>query len=629
MEYESGRPPKNEEGNRVTIWIIVAVILFLAGFSAAAFFFISSGKASSGIAGRIKGAVLFYVFSQSPDFYFLAVEKNGNDYILKKGDLFEVSYRDEFVVKKVSTDVLSGEGVSVDIPGIGDSNDLQKLLKGVDLVDRTVWSEKGGELKKGAGKSAIQVSYKGEIIASIPIKIMVTAQDWLRYADKSKKIKVKIEYTKKAMALNRADVDLRLTLASLYFDAGMTSEAIEQYKAVLRLRPNDGRALSELGKCYLKIKKYDEALEVASKSVKVNSRNEGVLVDLATAWSSLGNWEKAISAYREVLKIRPDDPAVLYRLGTAYEKTGNLDMAAKQYLRVLEKSPTADDVRLALADIFVKKKNFDGAIRLYGEVLKRQPKNAAVYANLGFAYGRKGKHTEEIANYQKAIRLKPGDPVVHFNLATVLEKMKRTDEAAKEYQKVLRLKADDYDAMARLADIRFAEKNYREATPLYEKLAAKKPTEDILHKLTTLYTDGKKYDKAIIILKRLINLHPQKGSYYSGAARVYGLKGDTEKQIEYYQLSLKHDPEDYDAYAQLGAAYEKKGLLKEALKAYTTAYQLNPDAEEIGRNIPRIKIMLMRRKQEYKWGQRPIICDNNRGNGGDRFLQAEETQRMI
>ncbi len=62
-------------------------------------------------------------------------------------------------------------------------------------------------------------------------------------------------------------------------------------------------------------------------------------------------------------------------------------------------------------------------------------------------------------------------------------------------------------------------------------------------------------------------------------------------------MSLKLDPEDDEVYANLGEAYEKKGLFQEALKAYTTAYELNPDSTRVARKIPQMKIRIMQQKQ--------------------------------
>ena len=62
--------------------------------------------------------------------------------------------------------------------------------------------------------------------------------------------------------------------------------------------------------------------------------------------------------------------------------------------------------------------------------------------------------------------------------------------------------------------------------------------------------------------------------------------------------NLKFDPEDDEAYMGLGAAYEKKGLFAEALKAYTTAFELNPEATQAARKIPQMKIRIIQQKHK-------------------------------
>ena len=59
---------------------------------------------------RLKNTFSFVFFGRKPEFYYLDVEKNGKDYRLKKGDVFDISYRDEFVVKEIATDVFPVAG---------------------------------------------------------------------------------------------------------------------------------------------------------------------------------------------------------------------------------------------------------------------------------------------------------------------------------------------------------------------------------------------------------------------------------------------------------------------------------------------------------------------------------------
>ena len=70
------------------------------------------------------------------------------------------------------------------------------------------------------------MNYKEDLIGSIPIRVQITPQDWLRYARSSGNQKVQIEYLKRAIAMNREDSGVRRMLASIYLNAGMIREAI-------------------------------------------------------------------------------------------------------------------------------------------------------------------------------------------------------------------------------------------------------------------------------------------------------------------------------------------------------------------------------------------------------------------
>jgi len=663
----SAARPRQKARKSKKVWVAVLIVLILAaGGLAVGFLYPERVRGLSDGLARLKNTFSFIVLGQKPHFYSLILEKNGKDYRMTSQDVFEVSYRDEFVIKEVSTDVLFGGGVTVDMEGIGEKDDFGRLLKGIDLVDKAVLTGRNGVEESKPGDFSLRIEYRGEQIASLPVRIQITPQDWLRYARSSGNQKVQIEYLRRAIAMSPQDANVRRMLASLYFQAGMTREAIAQYQEILALRPDDAAVLAELAKCYLKSGQNEEVIRTSARILRANPQDDAALVDMALAWGNLGNWNKAISSYQASLKVRPDNPVAIFRLGEAYEKTKQLEKAAEQYRLVLEKVPKADHVAVALADVFLKMGNFDEAIRWHREVVKRQPKNATAYANLGLAYGGKGQHREEIENYRKAIALNPRDPVIHFNLGAAYEKGKREQEAVLEYQKVLALKPDDPDALERLADLHFKAGRFREAVPLYEKvskassrkgtihsrlgfayaelkkpalsvenyakamrygvkdpemkhtmalaytkmgktkeslvmyekLAATNPTAEGLNILADAYMKEKLYDKAARTYRKLIELNPKKAAYYSSAAYAYGLNGDLDRQIEYYQKSLKFDYEDDEVYMNLGAAYEKKGLFQEAMKAYTTAYELNPDSTKAARKIPQMKIRIIQQKQK-------------------------------
>ena len=227
MEYQSGKEVKPKmKGKSAKAWIALVIVVVLAASVLTAGIFYPKGLRGiyNGLV-RTRNTLSFIVLRQKPHFYALILEKNGKDYRLTSQDFFEVSYRDEFVIKDIATDVLFGGGVTVDVEGLGDKNDIGKLLKGIDLVDKTVLTVRNGPGGKKPGGYSFLIKYQDDLIASIPIRVQITPQDWLRYARSSGNQRVQIEYLKRAIAMNREDANVRKMLASIYFNAGMTGEA--------------------------------------------------------------------------------------------------------------------------------------------------------------------------------------------------------------------------------------------------------------------------------------------------------------------------------------------------------------------------------------------------------------------
>src|SRR5512137_13043 len=95
----------------VSLMLIAAMVIFFPGFNP--------------LKSLMKG----------PSLEYLEMEMNGKELKLTPADTFEVSYRDEFVIKKVHTDSLFSGNITADVEGAGSENDIGKLMKGVELVD--------------------------------------------------------------------------------------------------------------------------------------------------------------------------------------------------------------------------------------------------------------------------------------------------------------------------------------------------------------------------------------------------------------------------------------------------------------------------------------------------------------
>jgi tetratricopeptide (TPR) repeat protein len=135
----------------------------------------------------------------------------------------------------------------------------------------------------------------------------------------------------------------------------------------------------------------------------------------------------------------------------------------------------------------------------------------------------------------------------------------------------------------------------KDAIRAYEKISPQ--NKKILSILAGHYLREKKYDRAIRNYQKILKLEPKKASSWAALGYAWLASGNPDQAIENYLQALKYEREDDEIYANLGIAYEKKRLYPEALKAYRSAYEINPETRVASR-IPRLRILLLREKDD-------------------------------
>ncbi|PKN77618.1 MAG: hypothetical protein CVU51_16470, partial [Deltaproteobacteria bacterium HGW-Deltaproteobacteria-1] len=373
-------------------------------------------------AHRVINAFSHYVFRAKPDFYFLQIEKNGRDIQVGTDEALEISYRDEFVIKSVGSDDLTGKYTSVMIEGIGnEGNQIGVLFRGIDLVNKIMKSDARVKDVQAVNLCRINVYYQKEMIAAVPLRIVIKPQDWLRFARENKDVGAQIEFLKKAASQNSEDAGVRRILAGIYVKQNRIDEAVSLYEDVLRINPNDTAAMKELARCYLKGGQYDPAIRVLSALVAKQPRDAEACAMLGLSFSNKKLWDKAAQFYLQALQIEPGNQDLRMVLAGIYENSGNEDAAAGQYRYIAEHSQNAAAAWRAMGNVYLKKRNYSRAIESYGQAVKIKPQDGAVHANMAAAYAGLGKLKEEMQHLQKAAVLMPDEPVVRFNLAAAYE----------------------------------------------------------------------------------------------------------------------------------------------------------------------------------------------------------------
>jgi tetratricopeptide (TPR) repeat protein len=172
-------------------------------------------------------------------------------------------------------------------------------------------------------------------------------------------------------------------LAILLAERGDTAEAIENFEASLRIRPDHAGAHANLG--YLLTRE--------------------------------GSLAPALEHLREASRLAPDDYNTAVHLGDALGRSGDLDGAAASYRAALRIRPESPEVLRSLGLVLARRERPAEAIRVFRDAVRLLPDDADLRYNLGTLLARTGSPAEAIPELERAVALRPGFADAERNLA--------------------------------------------------------------------------------------------------------------------------------------------------------------------------------------------------------------------
>ncbi len=118
-------------------------------------------------------------------------------------------------------------------------------------------------------------------------------------------------------------------LGFAYFSLGRNDEAISEYKEELRRSGESTVAVDALGHALLAGGKYEAAVTYLRRGTELDAPNPDVWYDLGKALALAGQWAQAEPALRKAAELNPKDPGPHYQLARVLEKLGRADEAQK------------------------------------------------------------------------------------------------------------------------------------------------------------------------------------------------------------------------------------------------------------------------------------------------------------
>ena len=197
--------------------------------------------------------------------------------------------------------------------------------------------------------------------------------------------------------IGQAQRESSLRLARAARSAGDLASAINLYRGVVALRPNDGAMLVELGDALTEAGSLDDAIGVYGRVSGSSSARLDALLGLSGVYLRLNEPDKALSYVNQAKAIAPENARVLNRRGVALDSLARHIEAQNCYRAVLVSAPRSVTARNNLALSLALSGQFDEAIAILTPMARSSDASPQIRQNLAFVYGLRGDEEKAAA----------------------------------------------------------------------------------------------------------------------------------------------------------------------------------------------------------------------------------------
>ena len=421
-----------------------------------------------------------------------------------------------------------------------------------------------------------------QVLSSVPD----TARSAKLYAalgqtyEQRKEFKNAIEAFKKAIMLDRDNLDAIRGLAENLLNDGQTDAALEQYKVIADANPEDAQTFLRIAEIYRRQGKYDQALENLKKADTMVPESLEVPYSMAGVYEAQGRYDDAVKLLQDLVKKteKPDHnynqadrnnrAIFVERLGIVYREQENYPASVDAFRKMLNLGDeNAERGYQNIIDTYREGKMWPQATAAAREAVQKLPDDRGLRMVLDAQLADTGDADKAIADVPSLLNGKAEDREVYITLAQMNTRLKRWKDAEDALNKAEQLstKAEDKSYIYFLRGSTYErEKKFDEAEAQFKKVLAADPQSAItLNYLGYMNADrGVRLDESLNYIKAAVSLDPGNGAYLDSLGWAYFRLGKYDLAEESLTKASAHMGSDPTVQQHLGDLYQKTGRLK-------------------------------------------------------------------
>ena len=409
--------------------------------------------------------------------------------------------------------------------------------------------------------------------------------------EQQKQYKDAINAYRKAIELDRDNLDAIRGLAQNLLNDGQTDAALDQYKVIADANPEDAQSLLKMAEIYRRMGKFDQALDSLKKAQSMVPDSIEVPYNIASVYQAQGRYDEAAQVMQDLLKKteKPDNnyaeadknnrAVFLERLGTIYRENNNTQAALDTFRKMITLgNDNAERGYQQIIDTYREGKQWQQATDAAKEAVLKLPDNRGLKMVYAAQLADMGQADAGLQQVKAMLNGTPADREVYITLAQMNSRLKRWPEAEESLEKAEQLssKSEEKQYVQFLRGSTYErQKKYDQAEDTFRKVLADHPDDpSALNYLGYMLADrGIKLEEALNMIKKAVDLDPANGAYLDSLGWAYFKLGRYELAEDSLIKASQHIGTDPTVQDHLGDLYQKTGRLKLAAVHWERALQ--------------------------------------------------------
>jgi tetratricopeptide (TPR) repeat protein len=402
--------------------------------------------------------------------------------------------------------------------------------------------------------------------------------------EQQKQYKEAVKAYRKAVELDRDNLDAVRGLAQNLLSDGQTTAALEQYKIIADANPEDAQTYLRIAEIHRRTGKFDDALEALRKAEKLAPDSVEVPYNVAAIYQAQGRFDEAAQTLVQLLQKsekadgsytsgdRSNRAVFLERLGTIYRDQDKFDDAVATFRKLVELGPEENSIRgyQQIIDSYREAKQWAQATTIAREATQKIPNDRGLKMVYASQLADTGEPDKALQQVRALLKGTSEDREVYVALAQMNSRLKHWPEAEEAVNKALELSSKpDEKIFAEFVrgSIFERQKKYEQAEEAFKRVLVLDPQNaTTLNYFGYMLADrGVRLEEGLAAIKKAVDIDPANGAYLDSLGWAYFKLGRLDQAEQNLLRASQRTPNDPTVQEHLADLYQKTGRLKLAV----------------------------------------------------------------